>query len=818
MIRAKTLTIQEFRGIRDLTLDLGGANFAVCGPNGTGKSGVVDALDFALTGNISRLAGSGTGGLSVKEHGPHVDSRNKPDRASVTLTVHIPSLKKDATIIRTVKDYKTPTITPNNAEVQAVFARVAQHPEFALSRREIIKYVLTEPGKRAREVQELLRLDEVERLRALLQRIANACDREVRTLMTARDEASAALQRALNLPKLNSAAILTAANERRVLLGLPIFAVLESNTSLKDGMTTAAATAQPPKVAKAYAKVEIEAARAKISTLISSDFISRCAKAAEVITELTKDENFLASASRASFLQTALSLYDGSACPVCDTPFTNQNFRTHLAHKLDHLESVSKRRSEAELKLAPMIAELEYAKTAALGIAHFGALFQPPVDVIALARFGADIGHRINALQQFLPLKEAEEALADAGKVPQDVTKCLDALQAGVHALPDPNQQEAAREFLIVAQEKLEAYRAAALKLKAAEQRAMTARTVFDTYALATTGALDGIYKTVESSFSRLYRLINHDDEKEFQAHLSPSIGKLGFDVDFYGRGFFPPGAYHSEGHQDGMGLCLYLALMSHLAGEAFTFAVLDDVLMSVDAGHRREVSKMLREQFPNTQFILTTHDEIWLKHMKSAGLIAPKHFVQFRTWSVDTGPTQWDSRDVWEELESHIKNNRVRDGAALLRNYLEHFGKEACHALRAPVEYRGDAQVTLGDVLPAAISKMKSLLKSGKAAAQAWKQPDVLQVVTERETAFGDAVGKSQVEQWQLNAAVHFNEWANLHANDFAPVVAAFRTLVEQFHCKGCHAILSVTPEHGEAQNVRCACGTVSVNLVKKA
>jgi predicted ATP-dependent endonuclease of OLD family len=186
MILAKSLTIREFRGIRELALDVGCANFAVCGPNGTGKSGIVDALEFVLTGNISRLSGSGTGGLSVKEHGPHVDSRNKPQIASVSLTVHIPSLKKDATITRAVKDYKKPTITPPEADVEAVFAKVALHPEFALSRREIIKYVLAEPGRRAREVQELLRLDEVDRLRTLLQRIANAADRDVTTLKALR--------------------------------------------------------------------------------------------------------------------------------------------------------------------------------------------------------------------------------------------------------------------------------------------------------------------------------------------------------------------------------------------------------------------------------------------------------------------------------------------------------------------------------------------------------------------------------------------------------------------------------------------------------
>ena len=43
---------------------------------------------------------------------------------------------------------------------------------------------------------------------------------------------------------------------------------------------------------------------------------------------------------------------------------------------------------------------------------------------------------------------------------------------------------------------------------------------------------------------------------------LTPSEGKLDFDVNFYERGLFPPAAFHSEGHQDSMGVCLYLALM----------------------------------------------------------------------------------------------------------------------------------------------------------------------------------------------------------------------------------------------------------------
>lgn len=86
MIQIESIVIKEFRGIKNLSLDMRKKNFAVCGPNGTGKSGIIDAIEFALTGSISRLAGEGTGNISVKEHAPHVDSRNNPAKSLVEIS------------------------------------------------------------------------------------------------------------------------------------------------------------------------------------------------------------------------------------------------------------------------------------------------------------------------------------------------------------------------------------------------------------------------------------------------------------------------------------------------------------------------------------------------------------------------------------------------------------------------------------------------------------------------------------------------------------------------------------------------------------
>src|SRR3979409_423264 len=142
MIKLETAHIEEVRGIRKLDINFGKSNFAISGPNGSGKSGVIDAIEFGLTGEIGRLTGRGTKGLSISEHGPHVDKTKFPDAAFVELRVFLPTLNKSATITRKVSAPKKPRIVPADDDVKAVLAEVADHPEVTLSRREILRFIL----------------------------------------------------------------------------------------------------------------------------------------------------------------------------------------------------------------------------------------------------------------------------------------------------------------------------------------------------------------------------------------------------------------------------------------------------------------------------------------------------------------------------------------------------------------------------------------------------------------------------------------------------------------------------------------------------
>ena len=817
MILVDSITIKEFRGIRDLTLNFKGKNFAVCGPNGTGKSGVVDALEFALTGNVSRLSGEGKGEVSLKQHGPHVDFRNNPDKARVTVTLTIPSLAKTVMVERSAKTPAHAYVTPNDADVLALLNKVAAHPEIVLSRRELIRFVLATPGDRAREVQTLLHLDRVEDVRVGLQKIANSAERQLPSLVTAVKLASENLLRALAITELTGEKLLAAANVQRAILGLPAITELTATTSLKDGLD-AQTTAKPQPIPKSQAQADIKAAREALDELAAPVFTMR-------VNELTIDINSLAAnaigatgISVENFYTTGLSLIDAEACPLCETTWDVSALRAKIQTKLDSLKEFSRHRKLIERKIGPLTTTLARVRAVLETLARHAALATPPLTLKAATDHADSFQVVSTQLNTLLPLPDTIAVLQRLATEPPEVRSAISSLETVVVALPEPGKQVSARDYLTVAQERLEAWREARRKHKTASEQAIRARKISDTYVATSDALLISLYGEVQKEFAALYRFINQSDENAFTAKLVPSIGKLGFDVDFYGRGFFPPGAYHSEGHQDGMGLCLYLALMRHLQGANFTFAVLDDVLMSVDTGHRREVCALLKQKFPQTQFIITTHDPVWLRHMKTVGVIGTKNAVQFRKWSVEHGPVEWHDRDVWTEIDDYLQQNDVRSAAALLRHFLEYTGGELCHRLRVPVEYRYDGQYQLGELLPPAIAQLRKLYKNAKDIANGWNQKDTVAALSERETTFAQVAQTSRAEEWQVNVAVHFNSWENLKKEDFVHVAKAYQDLLAAFACPKCNEYLHVLPDRETPESLRCDCGQTTINLKRKS
>jgi len=817
VIQIETVRIREFRGIRELEIKPGRKSFMISGPNGSGKSGVVDAIQFGLTGEISRLAGTGTVGLTVQRHGPHVDRRDDPGAAEVSMKLYIPETKKTAVLTRNVKTAKSFSLVPDDPEIRSAIEEVAQHPELTLSRREIIKYVIVEAGERSREIQALLKLDEIGNIRSVLATVKNKLSAAYTSAERDVSNANDALRRHLDVRALTAEEILGAVNTRRKILDLAEIKELTADTSLNAGVLEGGSKQAFNKESALRDLAALKDAQVGLATLGEKEV----ATILEDLTALDNDPTLLEAITRRTFVERGLALVDGTHCPLCDKEWDDEeHLKEHLREKLAKSQEAEKLQKRL-LGNGGEIANQARRVAALVGAVHPLAKTDGPAGFTAELSSWFDhltaLAKSLTTVEQILEKKGqfAEGWVAD----PPSLKTQIDALTETIKAKPDQSASVAAQTFLTLAEDRLTASRSVLRAKKRVAAAEAAGKTVYKTYCDVAEEHLRALYEAVEGDFSAYYREINADDEGEFKAKFEPSEGKLDLEVDFHGRGMFPPGAYHSEGHQDGMGVCLYFALMKRLLGDRFRFAVLDDVVMSVDQDHRKQFCRLLKTHFPHTQFIITTHDKVWAKQVQTEGLVESKNGVAFHSWSVQTGPISEQTTEVWDQIEADLAKNDIHNAASRLRRHMEYVAAELADQLGAKPTFRGDFSFELGDLLPAVIGREGEILRLAAKTANDWKDEVAKAKVEVMKKAWSDALMAYGGESWVINKAIHYNDWASFSKTEFREVVAVFKALLLQLRCPkpACDSWLYVTPKKGDPEVLRCRCMGVNLNLKPK-
>jgi hypothetical protein len=109
---------------------------------------------------------------------------------------------------------------------------------------------------------------------------------------------------------------------------------------------------------------------------------------------------------------------------------------------------------------------------------------------------------------------------------------------------------------------------------------------------------------------------------------------------------------------------------------------------------------------------------------------------------------------------------------------------RELADITAAPIPYRGDASYELGELFSGVVGRQSSLLKKASDSANSWNNQAAKDEVKAMANARREAVDKYGGEQWVVNKAVHYNEWATLSRADFQPVVDSVSALLEQYRC----------------------------------
>jgi energy-coupling factor transporter ATP-binding protein EcfA2 len=807
------LSIRGFRGIRELDVSFGGKNVAVVGSNGSGKSSIADSLDFLLTGQIKRLTGEGAGSLSFAKHAPNL----KMDPASSHVLAEFTTGTGASVVLRRNASDPDTLVTQGvvPAEVQRILDLAAAGNQHMLTRREILKFIFTEPAKRGEQVAALLRLTQLDSLRKEIQGAAKMAADASREASAISQTRQSSVLRSFDPPALRLEDVGDRINGHRTLLGAKPVSVAEPSTFRINIAAPATAASNP---------LQSQRCRDLIGSL-APWFQRDAEQAAREIASYTdhirgvqKDAAQLKSLRSIELLRLGRVLAVDDECPLClremdksairaliesrtaeareaegrlrDLRNTNSDLRTKLITVSTTIQSLGEQVRPVDAEAGE--AFVEFGKSLAKDVAAI--VLDPVVDASGALEV-EEVGHRIAP-----------------GAIGQLVTD----LEAKVERLPKLGGIQRAWDELSAAETAVKEWAAAVASAGLADRVAKELAAADRAFLESRDAVLQQTYDLIAARFSKLYATVHGEDEGSFAASLNPTKAGLKLEVDFYGLGEFPPCAVHSEGHQDSMGLCLFLTLTEYLAGGPVPMLILDDVLSSVDRDHRRAVGSLLKTEFAGCQFLITTHDRVWWRQLRTLGLVSGRAALELKGWSLDTGPIAiLDAGRLLAESYEALKAGNVPGAAHALRRGAEAYLPDICDALGARVRFRADGAWEAGDFLSSAIGRYGEILGLARAAANSWNNTstDWTTIDVRRKSV----VESFNLETWAVNANVHFNEWADFTVADFTPVLAAYDQLFGLFLCDICGSTLHLIEENNTPVGFRCDCAITNWNLKSK-
>ncbi|MGV9200505.1 MAG: hypothetical protein ACOC4M_16985, partial [Promethearchaeia archaeon] len=314
-------------------------------------------------------------------------------------------------------------------------------------------------------------------------------------------------------------------------------------------------------------------------------------------------------------------------------------------------------------------------------------------------------------------------------------------------------------------------------------------KTIIDLFEEAEREMLSDLYSKIEQSFNEYYTKIHPDEQEinlDFEAKRTESVElEAGF-----GEKRDSPLAFHSEGHIDTMGICLFLALRDQLNPQGPNIVMLDDVIMSIDRNHRRNVARLLSDYLDeNIQGIISTHEEVWTDQLKEHDVVAPSNEFNIRDWDLSVGPILkgGSNNPIWDVIEEYIDDNKPHAAAAYLRRQAEKIGRAAASNLKAPIPFKD--KYTLADYINGVNGRISNIASGAKGyhdqGNEIWEEAKELD--DERSQLLSDY----RVDE--LNSMIHYNqdEWGQLSPTDLEDVVTHWRKIEDLLFCENCQSMI---------------------------
>ena len=770
--RINRIIIQNFRGIRRLDLPVNGRNLIIAGENGSGKSSIIDALEYYFTGRVSQLEGRS----DVNKR------RSIPNLNGGTTTVAL-SFKSGQPEQMVVKSYPSGSVKiPDN--LRSFFALANNRP-FVLRRAQLLNFINARDAERYRQVSQLIGLGDLDKIEQNWKKARDERERAVTQLEAQEEDILERLSDLTGYAIVSEDTLLKAVNDLLIQPQLPPIGGWEEITAVLKTLRQSDAGSGAALAQRREIQGDVGRLSGEIEKILAAQSALQTATA-----HFLQQAESLVDASLEKLLLEGEKILTGDAarqsCPLCASPVDHTALLRQIERRLVRLRALTDSRQEVdrqkELTLEQLVILLEHIRELAESLKAVGEERSLPAMRDAYGRF-----------QKWKTVLESEEwqkavhaAWADdqaVRQMQQSLTQFA-AANARAIAAQTPSADEAARQELLHVLTRVDEQwqRLAQIQqaLIWARYKAAQVDRVYRRLLAVRKQGVENLLDALETDFDRFYRML-HPGEG-YEAIRIPvqkqKRGSLALRAGFHRHQDAHPLNFFSEGHLDSLGLCIFLSFIKRFNGD-LKLIVLDDVLTTVDSAHRLRVARMLAQEFSRYQFVITTHDRLWAKELER---ILPRTFpLLLGEWSFQRGAI-WREEPLsnWDYYLEQARNGRPQDAIAGTGRDLEKFLSRMRINLRLAIPARPNEAYTIGDLYPPFwrwVNKRKI------------QRPDRPHFAGELLRIREDLDAVWPLRNW---SGAHFNEWGEkVTAAEAIDFVQASRDLAEAFACPVCRNLV---------------------------
>jgi recombinational DNA repair ATPase RecF len=708
-VTIKALDIQAFRGIPELNLELDGKSLLLEGDNGTGKSSIVEAIEFFFTGKVSPL--EGVQGLSLQRHGPHV--KFKPEDVSTQITFDPGSIS----LVRTLASAPSPP-----TQLTGYF-QVTQKGTFILRRSQILAFIISQPADRFRTIGSIIGIERLDGIELEMMRLRD----DLKADISDREGKSAELIKELTkitgkkIAKVED--ILPALNEFLQENGLPPIESLEEVKKHAQEMLKAIRQTEDTKrIGVLNAILELTKA-----PLIAEEVVGKLDGLNEKVKPLLKEHHIRLELSVVELLKSGRTIIeDGEMdiCPLCEQEIDRDKLLVRIENRLKTLISLSDKASEVRTTSITIIKKMKDI------IGNITSILTKIEAFVELTEEKGRLSDKTSFLNNFVDKIDAAKELKDEIPIQElnqqkdEINMAWSSIQTKCKQIRDATELTKAEEKVLEVVRLIEQARGKAnelvkvnSELGACKKYYGLAERIYSIFSETKKAKIQEIYNSIQGGIRSFYSTL-HPNEPHKNIELTVALGRRAsteLKMESFGRGGEDPRALTSEGHLDSLGLCIFLAFVKKF-NEGCPLIILDDVVTTIDTKHRENICKLLLKEFGDKQLIITTHDSVWYEQLcasqRAYGMGGNFKNMSIVDWNVDTGPKMSSYKPRWDRIQEKLNAGDKRGAGNEGRQYVEWLLKQICITTNAPVPIRNWQSGMVADLLPHAKKRVASLVK----------------------------------------------------------------------------------------------------------